>query len=121
MSPAPRPLDDDRTSEKQTPRTIRFHDRDWDVIETFAVMRGVTTSELIRATVLTALGVESAPPHARSRLVPQIDRIFRYTHILVTALRDEMRANGRGEELEALVRAARDLQDELNRGPGTGR
>ena len=121
MNPEPRPLDDDQTAGKQTPRTIRFHDRDWDVIETFAVMRGITTSELIRATVLTAIGAEPAPPHARSRLVPQIERIFRYTHILVTALRDEMRENGRSEQLEALVRSARDLQDELNQGPGTGR
>ena len=127
MNPAPRPnptptvADDDQTPEKQTPRTIRFYDRDWDLIETFAVMRGITTSELIRATVLTAIGAETPPPNARSRLVPQIERIFRYTHILVTALRDEMRENGRGERLEALIRSARDLQDELNQGPGTGR
>ena len=117
MNQAPRPADDDQTPEKQTPRTIRFHDRDWDVIETFAVMRGITTSELIRATVLTALGAEPAPPNARSRLVPQIELIFRYTHILATALRDEMRETGRGEQLEALVRSARELQGELNKGP----
>lgn len=127
MNPAPRPnpeptaADDDQTPEKQTPRTIRFHDRDWDLIETFAVMRGVTTSELIRATVLTAIGAETPPPNARSRLVPQIELIFRYTHILATALRDEMRENGRGEQLEALVRSARELQGELNKGPGTER
>ena len=121
MNPEPRPADDDQTSEKQTPRTIRFYDRDWDRIETWAVMRGMTTSELIRATVLTAIGVEPAPPDARSRLIPQIELIFRYTHILATALRDEMRENGRGEQLEALVRSARELQAELNKGPGTGR
>lgn len=121
MNTAPRPADDDQTPEKQTPRTIRFHDRDWDLIETHAVMRGMTTSELIRATVLTALGAEPAPPDARSRLVPQIERIFRFTYVLATALRDEMREDGRGEQLDALVRSAHELQDKLNRRPGTGR
>ena len=33
------------------------------------------------------------------------------------ALRNEMIANGRGEELEGLVRSARELQSELEDGP----
>ena len=30
------------------PRTIRFTERDWERIETFAVMRGMTAAELVR-------------------------------------------------------------------------
>lgn len=39
-NPVVRPVDDDGNMEKQTPRTIRFYDRDWAQIETIAVMRG---------------------------------------------------------------------------------
>ena len=46
-------------------------------------------------------------------LARQIERIFRYTHILATAVRNEMIGNGRGEELEELIRSPRALPAEL--------
>lgn len=112
-----RPVGEDGKWEKQTPRTIRFYDRDWERIETFAVMRGMTVTELIRATVLAALGEEPAVTDSGGRLARQIEQMFRYTHIIATALRDEMLKNGRGDELEELIRSARALQDELNKPP----
>ena len=116
QNPARRPDDRDGKNERQTPRTIRFYDRDWDRIETFALMRGMTTTELIRATVLAALGEEPAPTGFGCQFAPQIERMFRYTHILATAMRNEMLKNGRGDELEELVRSARELQGKLSNG-----
>jgi len=111
-----RPADEDGKPEKHAPRTIRFYDRDWDRIETCAVMRGMTTSELIRAIVLAAIGEEPSVTDSGGRLAPQIELIFRYTHILATALRDEMIQNGRGDHLETLIQSARKLQEELRKG-----
>ena len=42
-----------------------------------------------------------------------IQRIFRSTHILVTLKRDELLRDGRGEELDGLVRATRMLQESV--------
>ena len=112
-----RPVDENGKWGKQTPRTIRFFDRDWERIETFAVMRGMTVTELIRATVLTALGEEPALEDSGGRLAPQVEQMFRYTHILATALRNEMLKNGRGDEMEELIRSARELQSELSNPP----
>lgn len=114
--PVRRPADKDGKNERQTPRTIRFHDRDWDRIETFALMRGMTTTELIRTTVLAALGEGPGPTGFGCPLAPQVERMFRYTHILATAMRNEMLKDGRGDELEELVRSARDLQGKLSNG-----
>ena len=116
QKPARRPTAEDGKSERQTPRTIRFYDRDWDRIETFALMRGMTTTELIRATVLAALGEEPGATGFGCPLAPQIERMFRYTHIMATAMRNEMLKDGRSGELEELVRSARDLQDKLSNG-----
>lgn len=102
---------------QRLPRTIRFTDHDWDRIETFAVMRGMTAPELVRTAAIAAVGAGPAVAGADDRLARQVGRIFRYTHILATALRNEMIGNGRGEELEELVRSARALHDELGDGP----
>ena len=112
-----RPVDGNGKWSKQTPRTIRLHGRDWERIEIFAVMRGMSVTELIRATVLSALGEEPAPTDSGGRLAPQIEQMFRYTHTLATALRSEMLKNGRGDELEELIRSARELQSELSECP----
>ena len=101
---------------QRLPRTIRFTDHDWDRIETFAVMRGMTAPELVRTAAIAAVGAGPAVAGSDDRLARQVGRIFRYTHILATALRIEMIGNGRGEELEELVRSARALHDELGDG-----
>ena len=81
-------------------------------------MRGMTAPELVRTAAIAAVGAGPAVAGADDRLARQVDRIFRYTHILATALRNEMIGNGRGDELEELVRSARALHDELQDGPG---
>lgn len=99
------------------PRTIRFSERDWDRIETFALMRCMTAAELVRTVAIAAVGMGSAVTGSDSGLARQVERIFRYTHVLASALRNEMIANGRGEELEDLIRSTRDPQAGLRDGP----
>ena len=114
---AGRPVDGNGNREKQTPRTIRFYDRDWARIETFAVMRGMSAAELVRAAAIAAVGDRPALGDSDGHLAAQVDRIFRYVHVLATAMRYEMLKNGRSEELDELVREARELQAELKKGP----
>lgn len=113
---AGRPVDGDGNWEKQTPRTIRFYDRDWVRIETHAVMRGMTAAELVRAAAIATVGEGAAVSGSDGQVVAQIERIFRYVHVLATAVRNERLKDGRGEELEKLVREARELLDELKKG-----
>ena len=113
---AKRPVDGDGNREKQTPRTIRFYDRDWARIETFAVMRGMSAAELVRAAATAAVGDRPALGDSDGHLAAQVERIFRYVHVLATAMRNEMLKNGRSEELDELVREARELQTELKKG-----
>ena len=106
-------------AEKRTPHSIRFLDPEWDRIETFADKRGLTGPEFVRFAALAALQEGAAGAAPGDRLAPLIERTFRYTHVLVTAMRGRMIDAGRGAELEALVRGARGLQDDLL-GGGSG-
>ncbi len=92
-------------AEKRTPRSVRFHDPEWERIEAFA--------EFVRFAALDAIEGGASADEDGDRLAPLIERTFRYSYMMATTMRDDMRAAGRGEELEALVRAARGLQDEL--------
>ena len=102
---------------QRLPRTIRFAERDWDRIETFAMMRGMTAAEFVRTVAIAAVGTGPAVAGSDCTLARQVERIFRYTHVLATALRNEMTGAGRGEELEELIRSARDVQAELRDSP----
>ena len=112
---AGRPVDGDGNREKQTPRTIRFYDRDWARIETHAAMQGMTAAEFVRTAAIAATGDRPAVADSDGYLMAQVDQIFRYVHILATAKRSEMFEDGRGEELEALIRSAQALQGELRK------
>ena len=102
--------------EKRSPRSVRFHDPEWERIEAFAEKRGMAAAKFVRFAALDAIGDGVAAEKHGGRLAPLIERTFRYSYMMATKMRDDMRAAGRGEELEALVRAARGLQDELMSG-----
>ena len=107
--------DEGTETEKRLPRSIRFSDREWARLETVAVMRGMTAGELVRAAVLGAVGEPSATADPGRTLAPLIEQTFRYVHILATATRNRMQEEGRKEELEGLIRSARELQRELQK------
>ena len=69
------------------------------------------------STAVTAVGAEPAVAGTDRGPARQIERIFRYTHILARAFRNEMIGNGRGEEVEELIRSARALLAELQNAP----
>lgn len=110
--------DEGTGAEKRLPRSVRFSDREWARLETVAVMRGMTAGELVRAAVLAAVGEPSTTADPGRTLAPLIEQTFRYVHILATAERDRMLEEGRAEDLETLIRSARELQRELQKSPG---
>ena len=97
--------------------TIRFSDSEWETVEKAAAERGMNAAEFARH---AALGVADGKYGAEQGALPPqyaglLERIFRSTHILVTLKRDELIREGRGEELDELVKATRALQDSLFR------
>lgn len=78
-----------------------------------------SAAEFVRIAVRMAAEAGPEATGAADRLAPLIERTFRYRYMMATRMRDEMHAEGRDDEVEALVRAARALQDELT-GAGGG-
>ena len=93
------------------PRSIRFHDQEWRRIELFADKRGVPAAELLRFVAPAA--VDDETDGAVRDLSPLIERMFRYSYMMATNLREETIGAGRSEELEKLIDSARRLQVEL--------
>ena len=102
--------------EKRSPRSIRFHDPEWARIEAFAETHGLAAAEFVRFAALAAIGDDyGALPRVdtRDRLAPLIERTFRYSYMIATKMRDDMRDAGKDEDLKALIQAARALQIDL--------
>ena len=98
-------------AETRTAHSIRFLDTEWDRIKAFAEDRGLAPPEFVRFAALAA--IEDGAGSPAGRLAPLIEVTFRATYMLASRMRDEMLNAGRGEELDVLIRAARELQDEL--------
>ena len=97
-------------TEKRSPHSIRFYDGEWERIEAHADARGLTGPEFVRFAALEAMADGGAPGHG---LAPLIETTFRAAHIMVTKMRTDMLAEGRGEKLDELVAEARAFQKEL--------
>ncbi len=95
---------------KRWPHSIRFLEPEWERIEAFAEARGLTAPEFVRFATLAAVADGG---NSVARLAPLIERTFRTTYIMASRLRNEMLDAGEQEELDALIAAARGLQDEL--------
>ncbi len=95
---------------KRWPHSIRFLESEWERIEAFAEAHGLTAPEFVRFATLAAVADRG---NSVARLAPLIERTFRAAYMLSTRMRDEMLEAGEQEELDALIAAARGLQDEL--------
>ena len=95
---------------KRRPRSIRFHDAEWERIEACADRHSMAAAGFVRFAALSA--VEDGPDTA-VRLAPLIETTFRAAHILMTKMRTDMLDEGREEELDELVAGARAQQDRL--------
>ena len=107
---------EEKGGESRRARSIRFSDSEWEAVETAATERGMNAAEFARH---VALGVASGRYAADRNAFPLqyadlIERIFRSTHILVTLKREELIREGRGAELDELVRVTRELQKSLH-------
>ena len=110
------PESDERSIEARRARSIRFSDSEWQTVEMAAADRGMNAAEFARH---AAMGVASGRYSEEQGALPpklseMIERIFRSTHILVTLKREELIREGRGEELNELVKSTRELQDSLH-------
>ena len=99
--------------EKRTPRSIRFHDPEWERIEAFAEARGVSAAGFVRFAALAAVEDGATAGGVEGLLAPLVERTFRDAHVVATKMRAEMLAEGRDDELETLIGDARALQNEL--------
>lgn len=108
-APAEKPSDARRT------RGIRFSDSEWMEVKKAAERRGMPVAEFVRDGILQiAQGGDTADSTAiPTHLASLIERTFRYVYMLATLRRDELVRDGRGDEMENLVKAARELQDRL--------
>ena len=101
-----------KTPDQRAPRTIRFSDAEWEKVEQAAREIGISPATFARNAVLSA----AAPPKVdpAGALPPEflklVKRIYRSTYILSTLKRDELIREGRREELDRTVQAAREAQ-----------
>ena len=106
---------DEKDAEPRMPRSIRFSDSEWATVEQAARERGITSAVLVRHAAMTlATGRNGADPAVlMPGHVALIERTFRSVYILSTLKRDEMVREGRGNEMDTLVKAARESQTSL--------
>ena len=108
-------------SDARRPRSIRFADSEWNLIEQAALRHGIPAGELVRAGALALaedrLG-ESPPATLTSGHLELIEVIYRYVYIIATLNRQQLLDAGRENEVEALVDAARKTMNEtMRQGP----
>ena len=96
-------------------RTVRFSDPEWKQVREAAARRGITASEYVRNAAMNL--IDSVPQAETGSLSPALVEIIRLTHrsayILSTLKRDEMVREGRAHEIDEVVRAARNAQEDI--------
>lgn len=102
----------DKTPDQRTPRTIRFSSAEWQVVEEAACQSDMSPSEYVRRAALDTLESQSAldPVSLSPALVELVKVTYRAAYILSTLKRDEMIREGRAQEIDEVVRAARETQ-----------
>ncbi len=101
--------------EPRKTKGIRFSRSEWAEIKAAAERRDVAAAEFVRTTCLDAARdpTNAGADAILADMAPLIERIFRYVYMLATLRRDELVRDGRGEEVEKLIAAAREVQDRL--------
>lgn len=101
---------DENESAARRPRSIRFSDSEWNLIERAAARHGVSAGELVRSGALALaedrLG-EAPPATVSPGHLALIETMWRMVYVLATLNRDRMIDAKREEELDDIVAAAR--------------
>ena len=103
------------------PHSIRFSDSEWNLIGKVAMRHGIPVGEFVRAGALALaedrLG-ESPPATVTPGHLALIETMWRMVYVLATLNRDRMLEDGRDEELDDIVAAARRTMTEtMDEGP----
>lgn len=99
--------------DQRSPRSIRFSHAEWEQVEKAAEEVDTSPATFTRnAALAVAAGRKAATPEALpSGIVELIKRTYLSTYILSTLKRDEMVHEGRRDELDRTIKAAREAQD----------
>lgn len=106
---------DGKPADRRTPRTIRFTDSEWANVSQAAAAANISTATFARNAVLNAIAEPAAasgsplPPG----LLELVKRTYRSAYTLSTLMRDDMIREGRQEEIERTVQAAREAEAQV--------
>ncbi len=99
-----------KRSDARRPRSIRFSDSEWILIERAAARHGIPAGEIVRSGAVAAAEERlGEPPLATLSKghAALIEAIYRSVYVMATLKRDELLDAGRDKELEGLLAAAR--------------
>ncbi len=103
---------DAKQTDTRTPRAIRFSDSEWDEVKTAAAEHKIPAAEFVRDAALDLARnknvAESASMLAGTTAL--IERVYRGVYLLSTLKRDEMLHEGRGDELDEMIKLAWETQ-----------
>ncbi len=112
---------DNDPGDARRPRSIRFSDSEWGLIEDAALRHGVSAGEIVRTGALAAAGerlTAPIPATVSPGHLALIEATFRTVYALATLRREAELDAGRKEEFDAIVRAARRVMAEtMDEGP----
>ncbi len=98
------------------PRSIRFADSEWNLVEQAALRHGIPAGQLVRtgAIALAEERLGEAPPATLSPgHLALIEHMYRYVYVMATLERERLLESGRGDEVEALIGAARKTMSQV--------
>ena len=98
----------EKRADARRAKTIRFSDPEWERVERAANRRGIPAAEYVRTAAMDA--AEGRIAALDAEMVESIRRIYRSTYIVATLQRDELLSEGREDEINRLVEAARESQ-----------
>ena len=103
---------DEKQTDTRTPRAIRFSDSEWDEVKTAAAENKIPAAEFVRGAALDLARNRNVADSAAMPpgIVALIERIYRSTYIVATLKRDEMLREGREDELDEMIKLARETQ-----------
>ena len=103
---------DEKLTGTRSPRTVRFTDAEWAKVQRAAAAVNISTATFARNAVLNALvePTETSDGALPPGMLELVKRTYRSAYILSTLKRDDMIREGRQEQLERTVQAARDAE-----------
>jgi len=109
------------SGDARRPRSIRFADSEWNVIEQTALRHGIPAGKLVREAALALaedrLG-ESPPATLTSGHLALIEDTYRSVYLMATLMRQELLDASHRDDVEALVEATRKtMKETMDEGP----